>query len=93
MASLFQELFLLVASKYSLLPKESFIAIRTAIASRFQRQGKFSSQSGSRTLKDHQKLVGKYLSTQQRSAQVNIFVTVYPTEPKIVQVWKEKSME
>ena len=63
MASPIQELFHLVAGKNSLPPKESFKAssIRSAIAARFQRQGKMSSQEGSRTLRDHQKLVGKYL--------------------------------
>ena len=48
----------------SLPSKESFKAssIRTAIVARFQRQGKISSQKGSGTLRDHQKLVEKYLS-------------------------------
>ena len=61
MASPIQELFHLVAGKNSLPPKESFKAssIRSAIAARFQRQGKMSSQEGSRTLRDHQKLVEK----------------------------------
>ena len=47
----------------SLPPKESFKAssIWTGIAARFQRQRRVSSQKGSRTLRDHQKLVGKYL--------------------------------
>ena len=63
MASPVQE-FHLVAGKNSLPPKESFkvSSIKTAIAARFQRQGKMSSQEGSRTLRDHQKVVGKYLS-------------------------------
>ena len=41
MASPIQELFHLVAGKNSFLPRESFKAssIRTAVASRFQRQG------------------------------------------------------
>ena len=64
MAFLIQELFHLLAGKNSLPPRESFKAysIRTAIASKFQRQGEISSQYGSRTLRDHQNLVGKYLS-------------------------------
>ena len=44
--------------------------------------------------RDHQKLVGKYLSTpKQRSARVNLFVIVFPIAPKMVQVWEEKALE
>ena len=32
-------------------------------------------------------------SQQQRSAWVNLFVTVFPVAPQIVQVWEEKSLE
>ena len=64
MASHIQELFHVVTGKNSLPSKESFKAssIRTAIPEKFQRQGNISSQSEYRTLKGHQKLVGKYLS-------------------------------
>ena len=80
----------------SLTPKESFKAssIRSAIAARFQRQGKMSSQEGSRTLRDHQKLVGKYLSIPAtKKCLGESFVIVFPVEPKMVQVWEEKSPE
>ena len=47
----------------SLPPIESFkvSSIKTAIAARFQRQGKMSSQEGSRTLRNQLKMVGKHL--------------------------------
>ena len=32
-------------------------------------------------------------SQQQRIAQVNIFVIVFPVAPKMVQVWEEKAPE
>ena len=32
-------------------------------------------------------------SQQQRSAQVNLFVIVFPVAPKMVQVWGEKALE
>ena len=32
-------------------------------------------------------------SQQQRSAQVNLFVIVFPVAPKMVQVWEEKAPE
>ena len=64
MTSPIQELFHLVGGKNSLPPKESFhtSSFRTAIAAGFWRQGKITSQWGSRTLRGHQKLVGKDLS-------------------------------
>ena len=34
-----------------------------------------------------------YPSQQQRSAQVNLLVVVFPIAPKMVQVWEEKTPE
>ena len=34
-----------------------------------------------------------YPSQQQRSAQVNLLVLVFPIAPKMVQVWEEKTLE
>ena len=34
-----------------------------------------------------------YPSQQQRSAQVNLLVVVFPIAPKMVQVWEEKTLE
>ena len=62
MASPIRELFHLVTGKNSLSSSFKASSIRTAIVARFQRQGKISPQKGSRTLRDHQKLVEKYLS-------------------------------
>ena len=79
MAFPIQELFHLVAGKNSLPQKGSFKAsfIRTAIAARFQRQGKISSQWGSRTLRDHQKLMGKYLSIPAAKGSGESFCTCF----------------
>ena len=32
-------------------------------------------------------------SQEQRSARVNLLVTVFPVAPKMVQVWEEKALE
>ena len=34
-----------------------------------------------------------YPSQQQRSAQVNLLVVVFPVAPKMAQVWEEKALE
>ena len=31
--------------------------------------------------------------SQQQSAQVNLFVIVFPVAPKMVQVWEKKALE
>ena len=96
MASPIQELFHLVAGKNSLPPRESFKAssIRSAVAARFQRQGKISSQKGSWTLRDHPKLMGKYLSIQaMKKCSGESFVIIFPVAHKMVHVWEEKALE
>ena len=45
------------------------------------------------TLRDPQKLVGNICPSQEQSAQVNIFVIVFPVAPKMVQVWVEEALE
>ena len=94
MASPIKELFHLVAGKNSLPSKGSFKAfsIRTAITARFEGRERFlpnkgGGQSGT------SRLVENICSSQRQSAQVNLFVTVFPIAPKMVQVWEEKSPE
>ena len=63
----------------SLSLRESFKAssIRTEIYARFQRQGNISSQKGSKTLRDPQKLVGKYLSIQATKCSGEYFCNCF----------------
>ena len=75
----------------SFLPKESFKAssIRTAISA-ISKAGK-----GSRTLSNHQKLVGTYLSipTTKKCSSRSFCNYFFPVAPKMVQVWEEKAPE
>ena len=94
MASPIRELFHLVTGKNSLSSSFKASSIRTAIVARFQRQGKISPQKGSRTLRDHQKLVEKYLCIPAtKKCLGESFVIVFPVAPQMVQVWEEKALE
>ena len=94
MVSPIQELFHLVTGKNSLSPSFKAFSIGTAIVARFQRQGKISSQKGSGTLRDHQKLVEKYLSIPAMKKSLSeSFVIVFPVPRKMVHVWEEKALE
>ena len=96
MAFPIQELFHLVAGKNSSPPRESFKAssIRITLAARFRRQERPLSNKGvghSGTTRNSWENICP--SQQQRSAQVNIFVIVFPVAPKMVQVYGEKALE
>ena len=76
--------------------EESFkvSSIGTAIAERFRRQGgiflpnKGGGQSGTtRNWWENNCL------SQQQTAQVNLFVIIFPVAPQMVQVWEEKAPE
>ena len=92
MVSPIQELFHLVTGKNSLSPSFKAFSIGTAIVARFQRQGQISSQKGSGTLRDHQKLVGKYLSVPATKCSGEFSVIVFPVGLKMAQFWEEKAL-
>ena len=85
----------MVAGKNSFPPKESFKAssIRTAIAARFKGRERFLSNKGGGQSGTTRNWWENNCLSQQQTAQVNLFVIIFPVAPQMVQVWEEKAMD